>query len=153
MAPVTWKFAATVPAPPDAVFAWMQEFREDDHSNERFLRGAGVTKPPRRPAKRTIVRREGNAVELDDEWNGRKNRMRVTIVPERREIRLEGGFGYSATWRAVPDGTGTSVETEGTMAPKGLFGLLLPLFAKGAKRDLEKDFAGHLADLRESLAR
>jgi hypothetical protein len=37
------------------------------------------------------------------------------------------------------------------MAPGGVFGLLLPLFAKKSRQQTERDFKGHIADLRESL--
>lgn len=91
---------------------------------------------------------------VEDQW-GRGNKARLTarLDAARREVALEGQWGYRATWRAEPDGSGTRLLVEGSVAPGGLLGLLMPLFRKGMLRQMRADFDGHLADLREGLGR
>lgn len=147
---VSWSFSAHVPAPPDAVFAWVSDFREDDHARPAFLRGAGMKAPA---GRRRIVAREGNVVTLEDGMGRRAFRTRATVDAAAREVRVEGAHGYRATWRAAPEGDGTRLTCEGALAPDGLLRLFVPLFAKGMLRQVRADFDGHVADAVESLAR
>ncbi|MHB8604313.1 MAG: SRPBCC family protein [Thermoplasmatota archaeon] len=149
--PVEWNYAAHVRAAPDAVFAWMTEFTEDDHTRPAFRRGAGMTRPVDRGSTRKIVSSQGDVVRVEDPWGGRGMPMKVTIDRAARATHLEGQWGYRSTWRAVADGDGTRVEVEGELAPPGLMRLFSGLFAGKMKKDLEADFNGHIADLRESL--
>jgi hypothetical protein len=151
--PARWLFSAHVAAPPDEVFRWMSDFREDDHSRPAYLRGAGVDPSKARvSSKRTVLSREGNVIRLLDEWDGRSFKATVTLAPERREVVIEGGFGYRATWRAAPEGEGSRVECAGEFGAKGIMRLVAPLFARSFEREMRKDFDGHVADLRETLA-
>lgn len=150
MAPVTWARSAVVEASPDAVFRWMSDFREDDHARPAFKRGAGVKDDGKPGAKRTILSRDGNVVRLRDEWGRRRFELAVTVDEKARTVTIDGEHGYRAVWRAVAEGAGTRVEASTTLAPKGLFGLLAPLFAGSFRKELDRDFAGHVADLEDS---
>jgi Polyketide cyclase / dehydrase and lipid transport len=147
-----WRHEARLAASPDAVYAWMSDFREDDHAREAFLRGAGQ-KPGGAASRRTVVSRDGNRVKLRDAWGRRTFEMDVELAPQAREVRLTGEYGYRATWRAEPDGAGTRVVSEGAFEPAGLMRLVAPLFARGFARQMEQDFRGHVEDLRSELAR
>jgi hypothetical protein len=149
--PVTWSHEAILRAPPDAVYAWMSDFREDDHARPAYLRGAGVAKPSKRPAVRRVVAREPGLVKLEDSWNGRTFRLTAHLDPERREVRIEGGMGYHAVWRAEPAPEGTRLRVDGKLAPGGVLGLFTPLFAKGMMREMAQDFRGHVADAEAEL--
>src|SRR5439155_21501752 len=54
--PARWSFEAHVDAPPDAVYAWMTDYSEDDHANERFRRGAGAKADDRTHNHRVVER-------------------------------------------------------------------------------------------------
>lgn len=148
MAEVTWAQSAHVAAPPERVFAWMTDYTEHDHASEAYRRAVGAREAE---AKRKVVSRQGPTVVLEDTWGGRQFRSTVTIDAAQRTLRIDGGWGYTATWRAVPERGGTRVEVEGRMAPSGLFGLLLPLFGKKMREESLTDFRGHIADLQADL--
>lgn len=147
--PLVWSFSDLVQADPDAVFAWMTDYREDDHRSPAFLRGAGAKRGE--ASHRRILARTASEAEIEDTWKGRTFRLRAVFDKENGEVRITGGYGYEALWRAVPSGSGTRVEVEGRVAPPGMLRLLFPLFARGMRRELEQDFRGHLEDLRSSL--
>lgn len=152
MGSVTWRCSDTIAASPDVVYTWLIDFTADDHNSEAYRRGAGV--PPekkRKPAKRTILSREGNVLRIQDEWGREKFVQTVTLDPAARSVRIEGGFGYLATWRADPDGAGTRVSVEGRMG-KGLVGSIMRLFEGRMRKGMETDFRGHLEELREAAA-
>jgi polyketide cyclase/dehydrase/lipid transport protein len=151
MAGLTWDLDATVRAPPDVVYAWMTDFREDDHRSPAFRRGAKVRENDPRDAKRVVVARKGNEVTLEDTWGRQRFRTTATLDGAQRTITIRGEFGYQAVWRAAPVAGGTRISIEGRMAPGGVFGLLLPLFAKKMRQQTEDDFRGHVADLEASL--
>lgn len=145
-----WRHEARIAASPDAVYAWMSDLREDDHAREAFLRGSGA-KPGGPVAKRTIVSRQGDRLKVHDAWGRKAFDLEVELAPVAREVRLHGGFGYRATWRAEPDGPGTRLVVEGEMAPSGIMRLFVPLFAKGMAKEMQADFNGHVEDLRSAL--
>lgn len=149
--PSAWSFAARVEAPPDDVYAWMSDFREDDHARPAFKRGAGMRPGDKRESRRAVVSREGNVVVVEDSWGRERYRLTVTLDPAAREVRLAGMYGYAGVWRAAPAGTGTRVESEGRIAPTGLARLFAPLFARTFMKQMEADFRGHVADLAEEL--
>lgn len=150
--PTSWSFHAHVPAPPDAVYAWMSDFREDDHARPAFRRGAGVKDGDRRVSHRKILSREGNVVTVEDAWGRDRFTLKATLDPAAREVRLEGQYGYHGTWRAAPEGEGTRLTSEGRLEPRGVMRLLAPLFAKAFMRQMRADFEGHVADATETLA-
>lgn len=150
--PTSWSFQAHVPAPPDAVYAWMSDFREDDHARPAFRRGAGVKEGDRKVSHRKVLSREGNVVTLEDSWGRERFPMKARLDPARREVRLEGQYGYHGTWRAEPDGSGTRLVSEGRLEPKGVMRLLAPLFAKAFLKQMQADFNGHVEDAKEELA-
>src|SRR5581483_8174623 len=132
-----WRHEALVPASPDAVYAWMSDFREDDHAGEA--------------SHRTVVSREGNRVRLHDAWGRRSFDLDVELAPEAREVRLTGEYGYSATWRAEPAAGDTRVVVEGRLEPTGIMRLLAPLFSRGMAKQMQDDFNGHVEDMRSGL--
>ena len=148
--PTRWSFEARVPAPPDAVYAWLSEYAEDDHSNERFRRGSGATDDKR--SHRVVERKDERRLVVRDEWGRQRFEMQVELAPEAREVRLTGQMGYRAVWRATPDGEETRVTSEGRLEPKGLMRLFAPMFAGAFMKQMKADFEGHVTDLRESLA-
>lgn len=144
-----WRHAAHVAADPDAVYGWLTDYTEDDHASDAF-RAAADAKG--KPAKRAIVSRNAREVVLEDQWGGKRARTTARLEPASRTVRVTGDFGgYESVWRAVPERGGTRVEMEGRMAPTGLFKLLMPLFAKSALSETEKDFRGHIAALEADL--
>jgi hypothetical protein len=150
--PARWSFEAHVPAPPDAVFAWMSDYAPDDHANERFQRGAGVKADDRTHNHRVVARKDARHLVVRDEWGRRRFELQVELAPEAREIRLAGQMGYRGVWRAAPDGAGgTRVTSEGALEPRGALRLFAPLFAGAFVRQMKQDFDGHVADMRESL--
>lgn len=149
MAELTWAQKAHVRASPERVWAWMTDYSEHDHASPAYRQAVGAGADHR--AKRTIVSRTPTTVVLEDRWGGKQFRSTVTLDPAARTLRIDGGWGYTATWRAVPERGGTRVEVEGRMAPGGLFGLLLPLFGKKMREESEKDFRGHVAELEADL--
>ncbi len=152
MAPVEWHFNAVVNGTSDAVFNWLSDYQPDDHTSEAFRKGAGEKKPPKHPAKRAILSREGNMLKIHDEWGRSKFDSAVELVPLSREVKITGGFGYSAVWKAVPEGDKTKLEVHGVWAPTGFIRFFVPLFRKRFVRDMELDFKGHTAELENDLA-
>lgn len=150
MGSVTWRLSGIVAASPDAVWAWLTDFTEDDHNSAAYRRGAGETKPQKKPSRREVVSREGNVIRLRDTWNGSTWEQTVTLDPASRSVRIQGGFGYDATWAATPEGNATRVSVEGRMG-KGIVGSIMKLFQGSTQKSMEKDFRGHMEDLRESL--
>lgn len=150
MGSVSWRVSDLVDGPPDAVWAWMTDFSQDDHSTEAYRRGAGVKKA--RAASRTILSREGNVLRIEDRDGASKYVQTVTLHPERRAVHIAGQMGYDATWTATPEGHRTRLTVEGRMG-KGLVGSLMRLFQVQLQRGMERDFRGHVEDLRESLGR
>jgi hypothetical protein len=149
--PRSWSFEATVDAPPDAVFAWMTDYREDDHANADFRRGAGVPADDRAHSHRVVERKDARHLVVRDEWGKERFELHVELAPEAREVRLAGAFGYRAVWRAEPLGAGTRVSVRGELAPTGVARLFAGLFASRMEKQMRDDFHGHLADLRASL--
>lgn len=151
MPPVRWSLTRFVPVAPDAAYAWLTDFREDDHDRPAYRRGAGA-KPGGKPSKRSVVSRDGDVVQLRDEWDGRAFDLRVTLDAGTRSYAIEGAkWGYKATWRVEPSPGGARIRVDGEMAPKGLLGLLAPLFAKGMVREMERDLQGHVTDMLHEL--
>ena len=151
MGSVSWRVSAVVAAPPDAVYAWMTDFTTDDHNSEAYRRGAGETKPAKKPSRREILSREGNVLRIKDTWNGQTWEQTITLDPARRSVRIQGGFGYDSLWTATPEATATRVTVEGKMG-KGLVGSVMRVFFQGStQKSMGKDFRGHVEDLRESL--
>jgi hypothetical protein len=153
MSAITWSKSTRVKASPDTVFAWMTDFQEDDHARHAFVVGSGAKKTyTKKPSKRTVVSRDGNKVKIHDEWGGRKFEMNLELFPLEREVKMTGPFGYQASWKAVPDEGQTKIEAHVELHMKGLMGFLAPLFRGRFIRELEQDFAGHIADLENDLA-
>src|SRR5882672_10731032 len=151
--PARWSFEAHVDAPADAVYAWMTDYSEDDHANDRFRKGAGVEAEDRTHNHRVVERKDERHLVVRDEWGRRRFEMQVELGPDAREVRVTGGFGYRATWKAAPDGGGgTRVTSEGGLAPSGVMRIIAPLFAKSMAKQMEDDFNGHVNDMREALA-
>lgn len=149
--PATWSFEAQVPAPPDVVYAWMSDYADDDHANDRFQRGSGA-KPDGKHNHRVVERTDARHLVIRDEWGRQTFETRVELAPEAREIRLTGQFGHRGVWRAASDGAGgTRVTSEGALAPTGVMKLFAPLFAKKMLAQQKADFDGHVADMRETL--
>lgn len=138
-------------ADPAVVFAWLTDYREDDHARPAFFRGAGTPPKKQRPSRRRVVSRAGNTLEIEDAWGRKRFRAKVTLTPARYELRIQGDFGYDATWTARPSGGGTRLEVRGTVAPGGLAGALMGLARRSFLREMEADFRGHVEDLRESV--
>jgi len=149
--PVTWKLSGRLSARPAAVFAWMTDFREDDHNSEAYHRGAKTPEKERARAAHRVIDVEGATLKIHDEWGTSRFDARVTVDGDAREVRIEGEFGYSSVWRAVEDGSGTRVETEGRVAPKGPGKLFLPFIGKGLMAGIERDFNGHMEEMRVDL--
>ncbi|HWG90782.1 MAG TPA: SRPBCC family protein [Candidatus Thermoplasmatota archaeon] len=151
MAPITWRHTATVAAPADRVYQWLSDFREDDHSRPAYLAATGGAPKPGKEARRHILSRDADAVVIEDHWGGRTFLVTAYLDPVGREVRLEGGLGYHAVWRAVSEGPLTRIELEGRMAPRGLLGFVLPLFKRSFLKQIAQDFRGHVADLESEL--
>lgn len=150
--PKNWSFTARVDASPEDVFGWMSDYQHDDHANERFKRGSGA-KPDGKPSHRTVERLDDGRISVHDEWGRERFDMQVELAPSLREVRLRGQYGYHGVWRANADGAGTLVTSEGGLEPSGLMRLLAPLFAGALMKQMKADFDGHIADMRETLAR
>jgi len=152
MAPIAWSKSARVEVSPDAVFEWMTDFQVDDHGRPAFVRGSGAAKTyTKKPSKRTLLSREGNKVKILDEWGGRHFEMDLELVPLDRQVNMIGPFGYAAVWKAVPDGDATKVDANVVLNVKGFMGFIMGFFKKRFYRELDQDFAGHIADLKDSL--
>lgn len=151
MGSVEWRFSDVIHAPPDAVYGWLSDFREDDHARPAFKRGAGVEASDRRPSKRTVLSQNGRVIRIEDTWGRQKHTSTVTLDPGTHSIRIQGGMGYDSTWRAIEDAAGTLLEVEGKMG-RGLVGSIMTLFAGRIRKGMEDDFRGHAEDLREALA-
>ena len=152
MAELKWSNSAQVKFPPDAVYAWMTDFQEDDHGRPAFIKGSGApAKVYKKPSKRTIVSRSGNNVKILDVWGGRTYDMDLELVPLDRTIIMKSQWNYHAVWKAVPHEGGTKVEAEVDMKVGGFAGLVMGLFKKKFYRDLSYDFNGHISDLQDSL--
>lgn len=149
MPEVRWREETFVPVAPDAAFAWLTDFRADDHDRPAYRRAVGASAG--RPARREVVAREGNVVRLRDAWGRRTIDATVTLDPDARAYRIEGPHGYAARWWVTPNPGGARLHVEGVMAPRGILGLLVPLFAKGMKREMALDFRGHVADMLHEL--
>ena len=149
MGSVTWRVTDLVAASPDAVWAWMIDFSADDHASEAFRRGAGVKGTPR-DSLRTILSREGNVLEIEDRDGRSTYKQTVTLHPKARRVHIAGQMGYDATWSATPEAGGTRVTVEGRMG-RGVMGSLMTLFGSALRKSMERDFRGHLEDLRETL--
>lgn len=153
MAKMQWSQSSRVKASPDTVFAWMTDFQEDDHGRPAFVKGSGAPKKyTKKPSKRTIVSRDGNKVRIHDEWGRRKFDLDLELIPLDRTVDIKGPMGYHAVFKAVPDEGGTKVEASVAFEVKGFWGLLFGLFKKKFYRELNQDFAGHVADLENDLA-
>ena len=151
MGSLRWRCEGSIDARPDDVYAWMTDFTADDHNSEAYKRGAGVDpKKKAKPSVRKVLSREGNTLRIEDTWDGQTWQQTVTLDPAARSVRIVGGFGYDATWRATPEGTGTRLSVDGQMG-KGIVGSLLRLFEKRTQRSMDQDFAGHMEDLKETL--
>ncbi|HET6403138.1 MAG TPA: SRPBCC family protein [Candidatus Thermoplasmatota archaeon] len=151
MGSLTWRCEGTVDAQPDDVYAWLTDFSADDHSSEAYRRGAGIDARKRtKPSSRKVLSREGDVLRIEDTWNGQTWTQTVTLDAAARAIRIEGGMGYAATWRAEPHGSGTRISVEGQMG-RGLVGSVMRLFEKRTRRSMQQDFDGHMEALRESL--
>lgn len=154
MAPTKWRFAGTVDADPDDVYAWLADHREDDHTSEAFFRGSGFTRKEAKGARREILSRDGDNLRLRDTWGRNTFESTVTLDPDRREVRIDGEHGYEGVWRAEDAGEGrTRVVSEGRMAPGNfLFKLFMPLFRGKFLRQIEQDFHGHIEEVRVEVA-
>jgi hypothetical protein len=151
MAPISWSKSAHVNATADKAFEWMTDFQEDDHARPAFVNATGAKKAyEKKPSKRTIVSRQGNTLKILDEWGGQKFALDLELVPLDRVVKMKGAHGYQATWRAVPDEGGAKIEAQVSMNAKGLMGFFMRFFKKKFYRDLDGDFAGHIADLEDS---
>lgn len=151
MAKATWRHETFVPVDADRAYAWMIDFREDDHARPAFKRGAGVKPGDKSTSKRVILSREGDVVKLKDTWAGNTFELTVTLDRPARALTIDGKWGYRARWSVEPAVGGARLRVEGEMAPGGLMGLLVPLFAGGMRKDMEKDFRGHVADMIHEL--
>lgn len=152
MPPVRWHHDALIAAPPEAVYRWMVDFREDDHDRPAFRRGAGIPQDaPSGGSRRQIVSREGSVVTIKDSWGRRGMTMKAKLDEAARTVTLDGEMGYHSVWRAAPEGNATRLSVSGEMAPNGLFGLLMPLFRGRFLKQMAQDFEGHVEDLRESV--
>jgi hypothetical protein len=152
MAPLKWSKSADVSDSPDAVFEWMTDFQPDDHARPAFVKGSGAKKTyTSHASKRTVLARTGNHVTIHDDWGGRHFEMELDLVPLDRTVKMIGPFGYSAVWKAVPNGDGTRLEANVALDVKGFFRFIMKLFQKRFFRELDQDFAGHVADLKDSL--
>lgn len=150
--PRTWSFEATLDAPPDAVYAWMTDYQEDDHANAAFKRGSGAAADDRAHSHRVVERAaDGRHLVVRDEWGRQKFELEVELAPDAREVRLTGAFGYSAIWRATPDGAGTRVRVDGQLAPTGFAKLFAGLFAGKMGTQMRQDFDGHVEQMRSEL--
>lgn len=149
--PSRWSFEAVVAAPPDAVYAWMSDFTEDDHARPAFKRGAGVKPGDKRESRRHVVSRDGNRLRVEDSWGRERFGMDVELAPGAREVRLSGQYGYRGVWRALPHGGATRVVSEGSLEPTGFARFFAPLFAGMLMKQMRADFDGHIEDMRESL--
>lgn len=149
MGSVTWRMSDVVDGPPEAVWAWLTDFTKDDHATEAFRRGAGIQKD-RSASSRTILSRDGDVLRIEDR-DGRSTYVQtVTLHPEARRVHIAGAMGYDATWSATPEARGTRLAVQGRMG-RGVLGAILSLFAGPIRRSMERDFRGHLEDLRETL--
>jgi hypothetical protein len=152
MADLKWSKSAQVPFPPDAVFAWMTDFQEDDHGRPAFVKGSGAPKKyTKKPSHRQVLERSGNSVHILDKWGGRTYDMRLELKPLDRSVEMKGPWNWHAVWKAAPHEGGTKVEASVDMRVGGFAGLLMSLFKKSFYRDLEYDFNGHISDLQDGL--
>lgn len=151
MGSATWRATGLVEGSPDEVYAWMTDFTSDDHNSEAFKRGAGV-KPGKKqkPSMRIVESRDANVLRIKDEWGGSAYTSTVTLDPVQRTVRIQGGMRYDSTWRATAEGPSTRVTVEGSMG-KGILGSIMALFERKIQKSMERDFHGHMEDLRETL--
>lgn len=151
MGSAQWKVEEHIEAAPDVVYAWMTDFRPDDHDSEAYKRGAGIDPTKKqKPSTRTILSREGDTVRIRDEWGGSTYEQTLTLDRVARTVRIQGGMGYEALWRAAPEGSGTRLSVHGRMG-RGILGSLMKLFEGNMQKSMESDFRGHAEELRESL--
>ncbi|HVL49757.1 MAG TPA: SRPBCC family protein [Candidatus Thermoplasmatota archaeon] len=146
-----WRHEAVLEADPAAVYAWLKDFREDDHARPAFLRGAGIPPGEAPPSARKVVPRDARSVVVEDAWGRRSFRVVATFDDAARAIALEGAYGYRATWRVEEAPGGARVVVEGALAPRGFLGFLVPVVRRSLLREMARDFAGHVEDAREGL--
>ena len=148
--PARWNLDAFVPVEPDRAYAWMIDFRHDDHERPAYKRAVGA-KPSKKPSMREVLSRDGDTLRLRDTWNGKTWEATVTLLRKDRALLIEGAYGYRARWWVEENPGGARIRVEGEMAPSGVMKLLVPLFAKGMVREMETDFRGHVADMLSEL--
>lgn len=151
MAAITWTFDRFVPIEPDRAYAWLTDYRSDDHARPAFRRGALATEKEAAKSKREIIARHDDGVTLRDTWKGRTWEVRVRHDKTARTITMEGKGGYRATWRVTENPGGARIHVEGALDVRGLTRILAPLFAKGMTQEMRRDFDGHMADIVSEL--
>lgn len=147
---VRWRLDTFVPVAPDEAYAWLTDFRADDHDRPAYRRAVGA-KPSKKPSTREVLSRDGDKLRLRDRWNGKTWEATVTLQPKDRAYVIEGAYGYRARWWVEENPGGARIRVEGEMAPSGVMKLFVPLFAKGMVREMETDFRGHVADMLHEL--
>ena len=135
-----------VPFPPDVVYAWWTDFREDDH------RGDGA--PSR--ARRTILRRDGEQVWLLDQ----ATRPAPFTIDEHVLLQPRSGYQVSARYPAAnvryeyrfePVRGGTRIELRAEIDPRHIGRFLLPLFRRRVIRYAERDTDFHVRKMVRDL--
>jgi Polyketide cyclase / dehydrase and lipid transport len=136
----------TVPFPPDLVYGWWTDFREDDHRED------GV--PSR--ARRTIVRRDGEQVWMRD----RATRPAPVTIDEHVVLQPRRGYTVTARYPAAnvryeyqfePVIGGTRIELSAEIYPRHMGRLFLPLFRGRVIRYAERDTDFHLRKMVRDL--
>lgn len=148
--PKEWKFETRVAAPPAAVYAWLSDYQNDDHTHEAFRRGSKAKKDGKHQ-RRVVERKDARSLVVRDEWGSQTYTMHVELAPEAHEVRLRGQMGYSGLWKVEPDGAGSIVTSTSFVAPRGFAKIFAPLFAGMFMKQMRADFDGHVEHMKSDL--
>jgi len=151
MAPPRWYLKTHVAVSPAAAYAWMTDYRDDDHSRESFLRHAHGDAGGHHAA-RSITKHDKDLLEIRDRWGRNDWKSQVRLDRAKREVHISGDYGYRATWRAVSEGEGTRIECEGRIEPSRFMArAFASLLGRRWQRQMEADFKAHVGELEEEL--
>ena len=144
---VDLRLTRTVRHPPDAVFVWWTDFREDDHAH------------PGSPADstRAVLRRSGHEIWLRD----RATRPAPVTIDQHVTLDPPNGYAVQArypgadvaySYRFQTADCGTTIVLEASVRPRGLGRLLVPLTAWWWRRYAARDLDFHLREMEADLA-
>lgn len=142
----TLRAVRAVPFPRDAVYAWWTDFREDDH----LARGSPAE------SRRLVLRHDGREVWLRDRAT---HPARITVdayvvLDPPHGYRVQARYPladaeYTYRFEAVPKGT--RVLLRGTVFPRHIGRILVPLTAPWWRRYAARDLDFHLREMARDL--